>query len=361
MEFQSCVEIVEKLNLNFWKNKKVLVTGSKGFKGSWLCFLLNEIGCKVHGIGNNTSKNDSLFKLAKIDKFVKNRSIDLNDKNKVLKYINKINPDIIFHLAAKPIVSESIIEPYPTLINNFATTLNILEAFRLSNSKILINITSDKCYENIGKKISYKEDDKLGGKDPYSASKATCEIISNSYLNTYFLNSKNKGLATARAGNVIGGLDWSQKRLIPDLVNAVKYKKIVKIRNIKSIRPWQFILDPLYGYLLLAQNLYKKPDKFSGAWNFGPSKKNSITVNEIINITNQYFDNKLKIKTNKNIYKEEKILMLNSYKAKKNLNWKPKYSIQKSLEKTYEVYMQSINKKDIINIVKQQIVEYLSY
>ncbi len=355
------MENVEKLNFNFWKNKKVLVTGCKGFKGAWLSFLLNEINANVYGIGNNSSKNDSLFKLAEIDKFVKINTIDLNDKIRVFNYINTIKPDIIFHLAAKPIVSESITDPYPTLLNNFLTTLNILEAFRNSNSKTLINITSDKCYENTGKKISYKETDKLGGKDPYSASKSTCEIISNSYLETYFLNSKIKGLATARAGNVIGGLDWSQKRLIPDLVNSIKNNKIVKIRNLKSIRPWQFILDPLYGYLLLAEKLHKFPQKYSGAWNFGPSKNNSITVNEIIKITNENFNNKLKFRANKNTFKEEKILMLSSKKAHQKLNWKPKYSIKKSLKKTFEVYMNSIEKNDIGDIVRKQIIEYINH
>ena len=352
---------MEKLNISFWKNKKVLVTGYKGFKGSWLTLMLKEINANIYGIGNNTTKNDSLFKLAKIEKFTKNKTVDLNDKEEILSYIKKINPDIIFHLAAKPIVSESIVDPYSTIKNNFVTTLNILEAFRNSKARTLINITSDKCYENIGKKTLYNEEDKLGGKDPYSASKSTCEIISNSYLKTYFLGSKIKGLATARAGNVIGGLDWSQKRLIPDLVNSIKNNEIVKIRNLKSIRPWQFILDPLYGYLLLAEKLHRYPHKFSGAWNFGPSKNNSITVQEIIKITNENFDNKLKIKTNKNIFKEEKILMLNSEKARKNLNWKPKYSIQKSLKKTFEVYMNSINKNDVTDIVRKQINEYLNH
>ena len=349
---------MEKLNLKFWKNKKVLVTGCKGFKGAWLSFLLNEIGSNVYGIGNNTSKNDSLFKLAKIEKLIKSKNLDLNDKAEVAKYIDTIKPDIIFHLAAKPIVSESITEPYPTLKNNFLTTLNILEAFRTSGTKTLINITSDKCYENTGKKIPYKENDKLGGKDPYSASKSACEIISNSYLNTYFLNSNKKGLATARAGNVIGGLDWSQKRLIPDLVNSIKSNKVVKIRNLMSVRPWQFILEPLYGYLLLAEKLYKNPKEYSGAWNFGPNKNNSITVKELLKITNKNFNNKLKIKSNKNIYKEEKILILNSQKAYNKLNWKPQYSIEESLNKTFEVYMNSINKKDVVKIVRDQINEY---
>tara|TARA_Y100000590_G_scaffold413505_1_gene509406 strand:- start:332 stop:1399 length:1068 start_codon:yes stop_codon:yes gene_type:complete len=339
----------QKIN-QFYKNKKILVTGVTGFKGAWLCQWLLSLGSKVYGIGYNPNKNKNLFYSLKLDKKIKLRLIDIRNKKKISDFIKKVTPDLIFHLAAQPLIYESYKKPFYTYEVNTLGTLNILESVREINSKktkAIVCVTSDKCYENNFSTKGFKETDKLGGEDPYSGSKASAEIIINSYLKSYFINKKKCGLASARAGNVIGGGDWSENRLIPDAIRSIKKKKVIVIRNPNFNRPWQHVLEPLNGYLDLGIKLYKNPEKFSGAWNFGTKKNTITTVKEIVEKIIYFWGyGKLKL-ANKNKYYEQTNLQLNINKSKNKLNWSPKLSIDECIKLTVEWYKAFFLKKNI--------------
>tara|TARA_Y100000389_G_scaffold183265_1_gene200581 strand:+ start:889 stop:1947 length:1059 start_codon:yes stop_codon:yes gene_type:complete len=346
---------------NFYKNKKVLVTGATGFKGAWLCYWLNLLGAKVCGVGHNPNKNKNLFYSLKLDKKIKLKLLDIRDKNKIKKFIISNKPQIIFHLAAQPLILESYKKPYLTYTVNSIGTLNVLETVRqISSVRSLICITSDKCYESNYSTKGFKENDRLGGKDPYSGSKASAEIIINSYQESFF-KSKNCGLASARAGNVIGGGDWSENRLIPDTVNSIIKEKTIIVRNPNFNRPWQHVLEPLYGYLLLGEKLFKKPKTYSGAWNFG-TRKNTVTnvlkiVKEIVKFWGK---GKISFKKKQRYY-EQTNLQLNIEKAMKILKWQPKYSIAKSVKVTAEWYKRVlIEKYSVEKITEKQIKDYMN-
>ncbi len=346
---------------NFYKKKKVLVTGATGFKGAWLCYWLNILGAKVYGVGHNPNKNKNLFYSLKLDKKIKLKLFDIRNKDKIKKFIISNKPQIIFHLAAQPLILESYKKPYLTYTVNSIGTLNVLETVREINSvRSLICITSDKCYESNNSIKGFKENDRLGGKDPYSGSKASAEIMINSYMESFY-KSKNCGLASARAGNVIGGGDWSENRLIPDIVNSIIKEKTIKVRNPNFNRPWQHVLEPLYGYLLLGEKLFKKPKTYSGAWNFG-TKKNTVTnvlqiVQEIVKFWGK---GKISFKKNQRYY-EQTNLQLNIEKAMKILKWQPKYSIAKSVKVTAEWYKSVlIEKYSVETITKKQIKDYMN-
>lgn len=346
---------------NFYKNKKVLVTGATGFKGAWLCYWLNILGAKVYGVGYNPNKNKNLFYSLKLDKKIKLKLLDIRDKNKINKFIISNKPQIIFHLAAQPLILESYKKPYLTYLVNSIGTLNVLESVRQTKSvRSLICVTSDKCYESNYSTKGFKEDDRLGGKDPYSGSKASAEIMINSYQESFY-KSKKCGLASARAGNVIGGGDWSANRLIPDTVNSIIKQKTIKVRNPNFNRPWQHVLEPLYGYLLLGEKLFKKPKTYSGAWNFG-TKKNTVTnVLEIVKELVKFWGRgKIIFKKNQKYY-EQTNLQLNIQKAIKILKWQPKYSIIKSIKVTAEWYKKVlVEKYSVEKITEKQIKDYMN-
>ncbi len=321
----------------FFKNKKVLITGVTGFKGSWLASILLDFGCKVHGLGFNPNKNKNLFYTLNLDKKINLKLIDINNFNKLQKFISKVNPDIIFHLAAQPLIYDSYVKPYKTIDINTIGTLNILEISRnLKNLKSLICVTSDKCYKSNNSTKGFKENDILGGEDPYSASKASAEIIINSYIKSFFINL-NIGVASARAGNVIGGGDWSSKRLIPDIVKSIINSKEIVLRNPNFNRPWQHVIEPIYGYLLLAEKLYSNPKKYSGAYNFGPKTNTVTSVLEVVKTFIKYWQ-KGKYKVQRSEYYEQQNLQLNIDKAKKLLNYFPKLSMKQSIIYTAEWY-----------------------
>lgn len=348
----------------FYKNKKILITGASGFKGAWLCSWLLKMGAKVYGTGYNPNRNNNLFYKLKLDKRIKFSIFDIRDFKKLNKYVSKIKPEIIFHLAAQPLIFESYKKPYSTFEINCLGTLNILEISRKNNFiKSLVSVTSDKCYENQGFKKGYKEHDKLGGVDPYSASKASSEIMIRAYRKCFFNNSTNRecGISSARAGNVIGGGDWSSKRLIPDCIRALLKNKVIFLRNPNFNRPWQFVLEPLKGYLVLAMHQYNKPKKFSSAWNFG-TEPNSITnVKQIVEYLLKFWGTgKLSISSNLKFY-EQHNLQLNISKAKKKLRWKPTYNIKDSVKVTAEWYFKVlIQKKDPILVTENQIESYMN-
>ena len=346
----------------FWKNKKVLVTGHTGFKGSWLSIWLSTLGANIVGFSEKPPTTPSLFHEAKINTFVDSIIGDIRDKNLLESCIKKSNPDIIFHMAAQSLVRESYSRPLETYEVNVLGTLNLLEAVRKSETvKALINVTSDKCYKNIETLSGYKETDELGGKDPYSNSKACSELISQSYRDSFFSNDEFKAyIATARSGNVIGGGDWSEERLIPDIIRSITSKKLLMVRNSSAIRPWQHVLDPLNGYLTLIENLYKNGPTYIGAWNFGPLKSDEKSVGSILKYFSNYFDGLTYQDNNKELFHETKVLKLDSSKSREKLGWNTLLSIHDSLNLTcnwYKHYLENPSK--IKNITLDQIDSFI--
>ena len=352
---------MEGLVKNFYKGKKILITGATGFKGAWLCYWLFMLGAKVYGIGYNPNKNKNLFYSLGLNKKIKLKLLDIRNKEKLCSFINSCKPKIIFHLAAQPLILDSYKKPLLTYMVNTVGTLNLLECARNSDFiRSIICITSDKCYESNFSTKGFKENDKLGGIDPYSGSKASAEIIIKTYYESFF-KKKNCGLASARAGNVIGGGDWSENRLIPDVINSLNKGKLINIRNPNFNRPWQHVLEPLNGYLILAEKLYMNPKKFSGPWNFG-TKKNTVTnVLEIVKqIVKIWGKGKIKFKNNQKYY-EQVNLQLNIEKSIKILKWKPNYSISQSIKTTTEWYKKVIKKEySSEDITKKQILEFMN-
>ncbi len=344
---------------NFYKSKKILVTGATGFKGTWLCRWLLNLEAVVCGIGYNPNQNNFFFYRLNLHKKIKTKLFDIRDYKKLHILIKQFKPSIIFHLAAQPLIYESYKKPLLTFDINFRGTLNLLDISRnLSSIRSIIIVTSDKCYESNNSSKGFKENDLLGGVDPYSASKSATELMVRAYRETYFKKKKKVGLSTVRAGNVIGGGDWSKNRLIPDCVRSLLKNKIIKIRNPNFNRPWQHVLEPLRGYLVLAMKQYKNPLKYSGAWNFG-SMPNSLTnVKNIVNFIIKFWGSG-KIKLQKNKFYEQKNLQLNIKKAAKLINWYPTYNIRESVNFTIDWYYKVLKlNQDPEKVTRDQIVKY---
>jgi len=347
----------------FFKNKKVLITGHTGFKGSWLTRILMNWGAEITGIALRPDTEPNLFNLLKIKPSIKNYFCDIRNFKKIREIFLNEKPEIVFHLAAQPLVRNSYKNPLYTFETNIIGTTNVLQAIKESGKvKSAVIITTDKVYENKDESVFYKEDDKLGGYDPYSSSKAGAELVISSYIRSFF-NPENYGkkhktlIASARSGNVIGGGDWQKDRIVSDIIRAVfeKKEKLI-IRNPKSIRPWQYVLEDLEGYLLLAKKLYQGKKEFSGAWNFGPdSKENCLTVEELAKKSFKI------LKTGSYIVKrdfqkhEAKIIKLDINKAKKKLKWKPKVEIDKTLEVALSWYKNFYEEGDCIDFTDKQI------
>ena len=351
---------------DFFKNKRVLITGHTGFKGSWLTQTLLNWGADIVGIALRPNTNPSLFDLLNIKKKIKNYFCDIRNFKKVKEIIFKEKPEIVFHLAAQPLVRDSYDDPLYTFETNIIGTANILQAVKETGIvKSAVIITTDKVYENKENNHPYKEDEKLGGYDPYSCSKAGAEIVIDSYIKSFFnLKDYNKHktlIASARSGNVLGGGDWSKDRLVPDIVKAVfENNEKVIVRNPDSIRPWQYVLEPSYGYMLLAKKLYEGKKEFSGAWNFGPNNENYLTVKELL-------EKALKIlkKGSYTIKKdytkhESKLLRLDISKAKNVLGWRPSFDIDTTLNLTFDWYKSFYSKEDIVNLANQQIESFFN-
>ena len=326
-----------------YAGKTCFITGHTGFKGSWLAYWLTKMGAKVVGFSLTPPTNPNHFELLKSEYI----SIigDIRNKEFLQKAISKSKPEIVFHLAAQPIVRQSYENPVETFETNVIGTLNVFETCRKSHSvKAIINVTSDKCYENKEWIWGYRENDPMGGFDPYSASKGCSEILTSSYRNSFFnLNDYGKKhstlLASARAGNVIGGGDWAQDRLIPDIIRATSKGEKVEIRNPQATRPWQHVLEPLSGYLTLGWKLLEGEKEFSSGWNFGPELENNVPVKDIIHCAKKYWkDINYHTFENNNSVHEANLLMLDCSKANKLLKWKPIWNFSKTLKKTIEWY-----------------------
>ena len=346
--------MVTKLSFDkFWKDKKILITGHTGFKGSWLSFWLFSLGSKVYGYSLMPNYKPYCYKKLNIKKKLVNEKIDnILHLQSLKKFIRSIKPDIIFHLAAQPLVLDSYRYPIETIKVNAIGTANVLEAAKnVSSIKSIINITTDKCYENIEKKkYKYNENDKLGGYDLYSASKACSEIIISAYRQSFKQKYKNCIISSVRAGNVIGGGDWSKNRLIPDIIKSIRLKKKIFIRNPNAIRPWQHVIEPLYGYMRLAYYGYvTKNNKFATAWNFGPNEKNCVSVKKIIMHFSKKYGKKFKFDLRKKIQEHEaKYLNLDISKVKKEIFWHPKWNVTKALNYTIDWYDAIYSKKKIL-------------
>ena len=358
------VGIVLNHKLSVFAGKTILVTGHTGFKGSWLSLWLHNLGAKVVGYALDPKNENDNFVRARVKESLVDYRADIRDYGKLISVFAKHDPEFVFHLAAQPIVREGYNEPKETFDVNVGGTVNVLEACRLTSSvQTLVNITSDKCYQNNDKGSPYREGDRLGGFDPYSASKACAELVSTAYAHSFSPNSvkgkKKFGLATVRAGNVIGGGDWSKDRLIPDCIRALQAGQPIKIRNPLHTRPWQFVLEPLAGYLTLATNLHEKPEKFSGAWNFGPSSEATVPVSSLVEkLINVYGKGSWQPEIVGGQPAEAQALALDAGKAMKKLKWRPILNLDKAVEMTVAWYKFSEVNRDMHDFTLGQIEKY---
>ena len=345
----------------YFQNKKVIITGHTGFKGSWLALWCTLLGAKVYGISKKLIENPSHYKKLGIKRNISDIMIDIRNQKKVKKIFQQIKPDYIFHLAAQSLVKKSFNKPLYTFETNTLGTLNILEAFTsLKNRCHAVIITSDKSYKNLEIKRGYNERDLLGGDDPYSGSKGAAELVINSYFKSFIKLKKNLSINVTRAGNVIGGGDWSRDRVVPDCIKSWSKNKLVKIRNPKSTRPWQHVLEVIRGYLQCAILGKKFKSKLNGEiFNFGPKKNQNKSVMELVKqMQKNLIKVKLKIKKEKG-KKESNLLKLNSNKAKKILKWEPILNFQESVKLTALWYKQFYNNKiSCYNLSKKQILFY---
>lgn len=348
---------------NIYKGKRVLVTGHTGFKGSWLSIWLNELGAKVIGYALDPYSEKDNFVLSKIsDKIIDIRG-DVRDKKRLNKIFNEYKPEIVFHLAAQPLVRLSYDIPVETYEVNVMGTINILEEIRkCEETKVGIMITTDKCYDNKEQIWGYRENEAFGGYDPYSSSKGACEIAisswRNSFMNPKDYNNHKKSIASVRAGNVIGGGDWAKDRIIPDCIRAIEEKKDIEIRSPKAIRPWEHVLEPLSGYLLLGQKMLEEPIKYCEGWNFGPTLDSIVNVWEIgEKIIKYYGQGNLKdISDKKNVH-EANLLLLDITKSRFKLNWKPTLTIDDSIRLTVDWY-KNYKENNIYDFCIKQIEEF---
>lgn len=342
---------------NFYRGKKVLITGHTGFKGAWLTLWLLKLGAKVIGYSLEPPTKPNLFETLNLQKQISHHLGNVRDFESLKKVFKRYKPQVVFHLAAQPLVRKSYFAPRETFETNLMGTVNVLEAARRCGGvRAVVVVTTDKVYENHESFYGYRETDPLGGHDPYSASKAAAEIASSAYRKSFF----NKvGLATARSGNCLGGGDWGEDRVIPDCVKAFSRGLPIVLRNPKATRPWQFVLEPLAGYLILAQALGENPQKFSGAWNFGPSDQDIVEVEKLIKMFIKHWGKgSYRIKKEKLV--ETGLLKLDASKAQQLLGFKTVYGLEQTLEKTAEWYRQYYygGKTKLLELTLNQIKEY---
>jgi len=351
---------VEELGLTLFNNvffgRRVLLTGHTGFKGSWLALWLQELGATVTGIALTPETTPNHWDLLGIG--AEDRRVDIRDASAVLAAVVEIQPEIVFHLAAQALVRRSYREPLETWSTNVMGTANILEACRLVKSvRAIIVITTDKCYENHEWPWGYRENDRLGGHDPYSASKAGAEFVSASYRKTYFNTPEAPLLATARAGNVVGGGDWSEDRLVPDLVRAVSAHQSLEIRSPNAVRPWQHVLESLSGYLMLGQRLLAGKREYAQAWNFGPGPESNLSVAEILDVLNSRWPGMQWHISEKPQPHEATLLYLDSSKARSLLKWQPVWRIDQTLAVTVEWYRAWLEHRQVES--RRQLAAYI--
>ncbi len=351
---------------NFFWNKRVLLTGHTGFKGSWLAIWLHELGAEVIGVANDPFSDKDNFVLSGIGKKIKaDIRADIRDGEKMKEIFKFYQPEIVFHLAAQPLVRLSYDIPVETYETNVMGTINILEAIRVTESvKVGVMITTDKCYENKEQIWGYRENEAMGGYDPYSSSKGAAEIAISSWRRSFFnpdqYEKHGKSIASVRAGNVIGGGDWALDRIIPDCIKAIEQGKVINIRSPKAIRPWQHVLEPLSGYMLLAQKMWDEPTKYCEGWNFGPRTESIADVWTVASkLIDSYGKGELKDVSDPNALHEAKLLMLDISKVKFQLGWEPRMDISKCIDMVADWYRR-YKTEDVYKICLDELNKYLS-
>lgn len=321
------------MNPAFWAGKRVLVTGHTGFKGSWLSLWLQSLGAELRGFALAPATNPNLFELAGVGKGMASDIADIRDYDVICRCVASFRPEIVLHLAAQPLVRYSYKNPIETYATNVLGTVNLLEAIRVVGStKVVINVTTDKCYENKEWVWPYRENEAMGGYDPYSSSKGCSELVTSAYRHSYFA-ANGIGLASARAGNVIGGGDWAEDRLVPDFFRAVEADMPIAIRNPLATRPWQHVLEPLSGYLLLAERLWEDPVRFAEGWNFGPEPKDIKPVGRVVDqLVSLWGEGAAWVHDGREHPHEAMSLALDISKAKHGLKWSPRLSLDHALD-----------------------------
>ena len=330
------------MNPGFWAGRKVLVTGHTGFKGAWLTLWLERLGAEVTGYALAPATNPSLFELASVDDKVESVIGDVRDIAAVRSLVKRTRPEIVIHMAAQALVRASYAEPVETYQTNVMGTVHVLDAARDSGDvKAVIVVTSDKCYENKEVLVGYRESDPVGGRDPYSSSKACAELVTHAYRRSFFDDGRAVGIASARAGNVIGGGDWALDRLVPDVMSALMARRSVTIRNPNALRPWQHVLEPLAGYLTLAERLVEKPSSFSEAWNFGPSDEDTKPVSWVVCELAERWggvgDGEWTTSSTKEVH-EAQFLKLDCAKARERMDWNPQLTLNEALDWVIDWY-----------------------
>jgi CDP-glucose 4,6-dehydratase len=345
---------------SFYKGKRVFITSHTGFKGAWLSMFLIELGAEVIGYSLDPKTEKDLFVEARVDELVTDIRGDIRNKEYLESKLIEHQPEIVFHLAAQPLVIESYINPFETWEINVMGTINLLEALKKTDTvKSVVVVTTDKVYKNTENELGYSEDDPLGGHDPYSSSKAAVELTVESWRNSFFANNELPvGIATARAGNVIGGGDWAENRLIPDYFKAHFANQTFELRNPNSIRPWQHVLDVLHGYLILGMKLFINPSFYSDSWNFGPGVNNYYRTIEVIKKLDNLAIYTLRDLLEKKNYIETSILKLNSYKSSQLLGWRNLISFEETCDLTRKYYFE--HKRSPRNLINQQLNNFIT-
>lgn len=353
---------------NFYKGKRVLITGHTGFKGSWLAVWLHELGAEVVGLALDPATEKDNYVLSGIgDKILADCRADIRNGEEIKKIFHEYEPEIVFHLAAQPLVRLSYDIPAETYEVNVMGTIHVMEAIRATSSvKVGVMITTDKCYENNEQEAGYVETDPFGGYDPYSSSKGACEIAIQSWRRSFFNPAEygrkhHVALASVRAGNVIGGGDWALDRIIPDCIRALEQGKPISIRSPHAVRPWEHVLEPLSGYLLLAQKMWSKPTEYSEGWNFGPEADSVSTVWQVATeLTRSYGSGTLVDASESDAVHEAKLLMLNINKAKTKLGWSPRMNMQQCMELVADWYKR-YKQEDVYSLCVEEINKYISF
>ena len=342
----------------FWQGKRVFITGHTGFKGSWLSLWLQQLGAHVKGYSLPAPTNPSVFDLCDVQSGMESEIDDIRDLEQIKKSMVSFAPEILIHMAAQPLVRHSYVDPIETYQTNVLGTVNVLEAARaVDDLRVIINITTDKCYQNNEWEWGYRENDQMGGDDPYSSSKGCAELVSAAYKKSFFDTAdRPKRIATVRAGNVIGGGDWAVDRLIPDILNAFEKSEPVRLRNPHAIRPWQHVLEPLSGYLMLAVKLWDAEKNYLSAWNFGPHPDSMVRVGLIAESMASQWGSGAKIKIDDGYHPHEaSILKLDISRALSHLGWAPKLSLQRALGLIIEWHKAYLDDRDMREITLQQI------
>lgn len=350
-------------HLESFRGKKVFITGHTGFKGSWLAFILSELGADVTGFALAPLKENSHFDLLNLSDRINHIVGDIRDGSRLANVMSEVNPEYVFHLAAQALVRPSYGDPVETFSTNVMGSVNLLEAVRRCDSvRSLVYITSDKAYENLEWVWGYRETDLIGGRDPYSASKGAAEIVFSSYLRSFFEDRASLGAASTRAGNVIGGGDWSKDRIIPDCITAISEGRAIRLRSPNATRPWQHVLEPLSGYLLLSARLREHPLKFQGAWNFGPETREVRTVEDVAKaIVGHLGRGEVQLAELGSPLHEANLLQLNCDKAHQQLGWHPRWAVDETLQITAEWYKHVLSGRPAEEVTREQVRRYFDW